>query len=226
MIVRARSQPADLETLLGQYWSPVYAFLRRKGHRPDDAADLTQGFLSEVVLDRDLIGRADPGRGRFRAYLIAALKRFVIDEHRRQRGRDGTRPATFLPDDPSALEAAEPSEADDPMRAFDRQWATAVLNNALVRVEEVCRSDGMERQWRAFDLRVLRPLKQGCAPAPMEEMLEMLGESQPQVVYSMIQTIKRRLQRQMREVVADTVEGDDQIEAELAELRRFLGQVG
>ncbi|UCD75614.1 MAG: sigma-70 family RNA polymerase sigma factor [Phycisphaerales bacterium] len=226
LIVRARSDPADLETLLGQYWSPVYAYLRRKGNRPEDAADLTQSFLSEVVLDRDLIGRADPDRGRFRAFLIAALKRFVIDEYRRERGREGKRAAILVPKDPAQLKSAEPSEEDDPGRAFDRQWAAAVLNNALERVEAACRDDGMTRQWESFELRVLRPLQRDCEPAPIQEVLERLGEREPQVIYSMIQTIKRKLQRELREVVAETVETEEEVEQELAELRRFLGEVG
>ena len=85
LIVRARASRADLQELLSVYWSPVYAYLRRRGHDPHDAADLTQGFLSEVVLDRGFVERADPARGRFRSFLLSALRKFVIDEHRRVR---------------------------------------------------------------------------------------------------------------------------------------------
>src|SRR5512136_3003846 len=60
--------------LLERYWKPVYCYLRRKGYKNEDAKDLTQGFLHEVVLDRQLIQRADPAKGRFRSFLLHALK--------------------------------------------------------------------------------------------------------------------------------------------------------
>ena len=103
LIVRARASRADLQELLSVYWSPVYAYLRRSGVDPHDAADLTQGFLSEVVLDRGFVERADPERGRFRSFLLSALSKFVIDEHRRVSGRYGTRPKMLIPSDPEAL---------------------------------------------------------------------------------------------------------------------------
>lgn len=218
----ARDSQTDLGLLLGQYWSPVYAFLRRSGHRPADAEDLTQAFLAKVVLDRNLINQADPARGRFRSFLISALKNFVIDEFRSVHGRSGKRLPTFVPDDRRALEAAEPCDADDPARAFDRQWATAVLNNALHRVEAACREGGMDRHWFAFDSRVLRPAQHDCEPMPMDELRKHLGVTEPQEIYSMIQTVKRKLDRTLREVVAETVTDQRQVQAELAELREFL----
>ena len=73
LIVHARASQGDLEELLGRYWSPVYAFLRRSGHRAEEAEDITPAFLSYVLLKRDLIGRADPQRGRFRSLSAGSL---------------------------------------------------------------------------------------------------------------------------------------------------------
>ncbi|MHC5113184.1 MAG: RNA polymerase sigma factor [Planctomycetota bacterium] len=226
LIGDARDNRSDLEMLLTQYWSPVYAFLRRSGERPADAEDLTQAFLAKVVLDRKLISQADPSRGRFRTYLISALKNFVIDEFRHVHGRDGKRVPTLIPDDRRAFEAAEPSEGDDPAHAFDRQWATAVLNEALRRVETACRESDMERQWTAFDARVLRPARHDCEPTPIEELLVRLGVKDAQEIYSMIQTIKRKLDRELRAVVAETVADTEEISRELRDLRKFLAITG
>jgi RNA polymerase sigma-70 factor (ECF subfamily) len=63
--------------LLKQYWKPVYCYLRCKGHENEQAKDLTQGFSHEVVLNRDLVGRADQSRGRFRSFLLHALKQYA-----------------------------------------------------------------------------------------------------------------------------------------------------
>jgi RNA polymerase sigma-70 factor (ECF subfamily) len=218
----ARDNRADLERLLGQYWSPVYAFLRRSGQSVADAEDLTQAFLSKVVLERHLIDQADRNRGRFRSFIMSSLSRFVIDEYRHRRGRDGRRAQTFVPDDPNALAAAEPSEADEPAGAFHRQWATAVLDRALTSVEASCRREGLERPWTAFEARVLRPAQQNCDPIPIEELIEQLGAAGPQEIYSMLQTVKRKLQRELKAVVGETVDDPAEVDAEIDELREFL----
>ena len=225
LIARARHSPGDLETLLARYWSPVYAYLRRHGQTPEDAADLTQAFLADVVLDRDLVSRADPDAGRFRSFLITSLKRFVIDQHRHARGRDASSPrrrATFVPDDPDLLNAAEPDHTDDPGRAFDRQWAATVLDTALQRVHADCQQNGMARQWSAFEARVMRPITHDCNPLPIDNLVDSLSAAGPQEIYSMLQTIKRKLQRELREVVAETVAEPEDVDRELADLRRFL----
>ena len=118
LVRRAESSPEHLEALLAAYWSPAYAYLRRKGHQPADANDLTQGFLTKIIEKRDLIMKADPDRGRFRTYLLSSLNNFVVDTIREETGRNGTRPRC-VPDDPKQFEDAEPREQDDPTRAFD-----------------------------------------------------------------------------------------------------------
>ncbi len=225
LIARARSSRGDLETLLDRYWSPVYAFLRRSGRDPHDAADVTQAFLSDIVMGRDLIGRADSARGRFRSFLITALKRFEIDEFRKEHGRNAAgkrRAVVFGPQDPDSADLAEPRSTDDPTSAFDRQWATTVLNTALGNVEQDCRDDGMHSQWEAFEARVLRPVRDNCQQTPIEDVVDSLGVKDQQKVYSMVQTVKRKIQRELREVVAETVQEPEEVELELRELGEFL----
>jgi RNA polymerase sigma-70 factor (ECF subfamily) len=222
LVVQARSSREDLERLLGLYWSPVYAYLRRRGQRPQDAADLSQGFLIDVVLKRDLIGQADPERGRFRSFLLAALKNYVIDEHRREAGRDGERPTAFVPEDPAALEAAEPSEADDPTRAFDRQWAATILGVVLERLREACEREGLGGHWAVFEGRILRPVRHGCEPVPVEDLVRSVGAHDRDDIYSMQNSVKRKFRAVLREVVAETVDNPAELDAELAEVRNLL----
>src|SRR6266481_6204561 len=68
-----------LEELCRTYWHPVYAFVRRQGHSPDDALDLTQGFFARF-LERKQIKLADPDRGRLRSFLLSSLKNFIVNE--------------------------------------------------------------------------------------------------------------------------------------------------
>lgn len=222
MIAKAQSSPADFEELLVKYWSPVYASLRRKGKNRDDAADLTQAFLADVVIGRDLISKARPERGRFRSFLMTALKNYEIDTIRRERGRNGKRVRVFLPDDPELLAAAEPSDADDPTRAFDRQWATAVVEEALVRMEKFCRDDGMHPHWRVFEARIISPTLHGCEPASIEKLTAQLGARDGVEISSLLHTAKRKFRSILREVIGETLQDPADLELEFAELRKFL----
>src|SRR6185295_8805317 len=75
-----------LATLCETYWYPLYGFLRGRGHSAEDAQDLTQAFFARV-LEKDTIGHADPARGRFRSFLLTALKNFAANEHDREFAR-------------------------------------------------------------------------------------------------------------------------------------------
>jgi len=220
--VRAQSSREGLEQLLGVYWSPVYAYLRRKGKCREDASDITQAFLADVVVKRDLIGKADPDRGRFRAFLQAALKRFVIDKYREEFGRGGQRSPVLVPQDGASLAAAEPIASDDPTRAFDRQWATTVLEITVGRLDAACTREGLDRHWKVFEQRLLGPVRNGCEPTPFDGLVELVGASDREEIYSMLHTIKRKFRAMLREVVAETLEDQAELDKELASLRVFL----
>lgn len=221
LIVRSRSSAGDLEQLLQVYWAPIYAYLRRSGQDREGAADLTQAFMADVVLDRKLIDRADPARGRFRSFLVAALNRFVVDAHRHEHGRSGRR-AAMITCAPDELAALEPSGEDDPARAFDRQWAATVLSLAVDRLREQCQSDGLAEHWRMFEGRVLTPALHGGLPASLDALASAASGRSAEDVSSMVNTVKRKFRSVLREVVAETVEDDAAVDDELRELQRHL----
>ena len=82
VVAAGQNQSDALETLCQSYWFPVYAFVRRRTQDEHQAQDLTQGFFTQL-LARSTIGAADPDRGKFRAYLLTACKRFLVNEHER-----------------------------------------------------------------------------------------------------------------------------------------------
>lgn len=223
MVNRAATSPADLECLLAEYWSPVYAYLRRKGQSSDDAADLAQSFLARIATDPKLLEHADPQRGRFRSYLLRALNNFVIDEYRKDVRRPDRAATAFVPEDRDALTRAEPNEDDDPSTAFHRQWVRATLDRSLRAVELECRQTGMVRQWTAFDERVLRPALYGAEPARFDDLKTRLNVNDRQELYSMLQTVKRKLDRSLRAAVAETVHDRAEVERDLAALRDLMG---
>jgi DNA-directed RNA polymerase specialized sigma24 family protein len=219
-IARVQRAEDDLGRLLQDYWNPIYAYLRRSGQDTHAAAELTQAFITDVMIGRKLVERADPRRGRFRSYILNALRNFLVDAHRRAERR--ARESDGLDLDAIPVEA-EPHEGWAPDEAFDRHWAAVIVGRALEIVERSCHEDGMETHWSAFEQRILVPVRTGSSPPTVGEVARRLGESEPSRVSSMIQVVKRRFRRAFREVVAETVETPDELETEITELRRYLG---
>src|ERR1041384_6092083 len=124
-----------LVSLCENYWYPLYAYLRRRGYPSDLAQDLTQEFFIRVLEGRYL-NRAEPEKGRFRAFLLTSLKFFVADEEDRQRAhkRGG---GLLLPLEFASGEARyqrEPAHDETPERIFERRWAFTVLDRVLERL--------------------------------------------------------------------------------------------
>src|SRR5678815_830875 len=124
-----------LESLCRTYWYPLYAFVRRSGHGPHDAEDLVQSFF-EQCLSRNYLGAADQSKGRFRSFLLVALKRFLANEWDRARTlkRGGGAPPISLDaltaEQRYALEPADQLSAD---RLYERRWALTLLDKVLSR---------------------------------------------------------------------------------------------
>lgn len=224
LIANARSSDEEMGRLLSVYWRPVYAYLRRKGRSVEDAMDLTQGFITTVVLERDLIGKADRDRGRFRSFLLFSLDRFVIDQHRLVAGRDGAHPKIELPTDAEAIVRAEPTEYGEPADAFARQWATTVMEVTMERLEDDCKRNGRGTHWRVFEAQEVNPALHGSSPLPADELARRVGVGSRDDVYNMLHTMKRRFRRMLREVVAETVDDPADVDDELAAVIGYLAR--
>ncbi|GEM_PF-594334 len=227
MVFSARGDHRALEQLLRHYWSPVYAFIRRQGYGSHDASDLTQEFLARVVIGRDLIGKADPARGRFRSFIKQSLRNFLIDQHRTGRhskGRHGTeRTATVSIAGQDGKVIFEPPFSDDISREFDREWAATIVQLTLVRLEEAARREDMLLHWQAFQINILGPALRRTEALDLATLGKQLGVHDATKLSNMLQTMKRRFRRVLREVVAETVATPEEVEQELADLRGYMG---
>jgi RNA polymerase sigma factor (sigma-70 family) len=221
MVIAATSDSKVLQNLLHAYWGPIYAYIRRTGASKDEAADLAQEFVAQIVLERKLIERADPERGRFRTFLKSALRNFLIDQHRRStaRGRSPPKPPlTGL-----TLEELEPSQNDEPASAFDRQWAATILSLALQRTEHSCLSAGQHIHWAAFKAAIIDPALGHSTQPSLQEVAQRLNIDDAEHASSMVQTVRRKFKRALREVVEDTLHDPTLADDELSDLKRFLG---
>jgi RNA polymerase sigma-70 factor (ECF subfamily) len=126
------------------YWYPIYAYVRRKGYDVPDAQDLTQEFFTRL-LSRNYLNVADRNRGKFRSFLLGALEHFLAREWKKAHAlKRGGGDSLFSLDELDAENRylTEPRQDLTPEQILDRRWGMTVLDNAMARLEEECRSSG------------------------------------------------------------------------------------
>ena len=225
MVLRAGREPgpesaAALEQLCQVYWFPIYAYVRRHEADPENAKDFTQDFFARLV-GQNLVGQADPQRGKFRAYVLTLLKHFLSNQWERERAqkRGGGKAPISLDALPAEERyAIEPTESFTPDQAFDRKWAEATL----VRVQEQLRRDyeaaGMGARYQRLKVYLLH----GHAPDSYAQTAAELGLSEA-VVKSAIFTLRRRFAELFRHEIAQTVNSPEEVEEEIRHLLAALG---
>ncbi len=140
---------AALETLCRTYYYPLYAFVRRHGHQPADAEDLTQEFFSRFVA-RDYLASVNPQKGRFRSFLLACLKHFLSVARTREGAMKRGGRQTFVPLDDPGVEGrylAEPPSERPVEVIFDCGWATTLMEQALAGVRTEFEREGKREQF-------------------------------------------------------------------------------
>lgn len=208
-----------LETLCRAYWYPLYAYVRRRGHAAADAQDLVQGFFARFLEKRD-VADADRERGRFRAFLLGALKHYLANEHDRasadKRG-GGRAPLSLELGSAEGRFAVEPADDATPELAFDRHWASVLMERALERVrDDYLRSDRLE----LFE-RVARCLT-GDREAPYARLAAELDLSEGAFKVA-VHRARKRFREALRAEIADTLSDPGEVEAELSDLFAALG---
>jgi DNA-directed RNA polymerase specialized sigma24 family protein len=212
---------AALQTLCRAYWFPLYAYVRRQGHRPDEAQDLTQSFFLSLLERNDLAG-IDPGKGRFRSFLLAGLKHFLCNEWDRERARKRGGGRQILSLDFETAESRlslEPADHQTPYALYERQWALTLLD----RVRQSLRSEQApgEAPDRFDALQVY--LTGSPAAPPYAQTADRLGMSEAAVKMA-VHRLRRRFQQRLRQEVAQTLacdaDVDDEIRSLVAALQR------
>jgi RNA polymerase sigma-70 factor (ECF subfamily) len=205
---------AALEKLCRSYWYPLYVFVRRQGKTDEEAKDLTQAFFARL-LERNYVRQADRERGRFRSFLIGALKHFLSDEWDKARAgkRGGGIPALSL-DDAAADEryALEPADDATPDKLFDRRWALTTLEEATRRLRQEYHEDG---RGELFDL--VQTALAGADGVTYADLACRMGMSE-NTLKSHVHRLKARNREILRAVIAETVVTPGQVDQELRDL--------
>ncbi|MCC7373750.1 MAG: sigma-70 family RNA polymerase sigma factor [Verrucomicrobiales bacterium] len=208
-----------LEQLCSTYWLPVYGYLRRHGHGPHESEDLTQSFFASL-LETDFLDRADPARGRFRSFLIGALRHFLSSHFERVNALKRGGGAQFV--DWSTFDAekecarAFPAQAD-PAQAYEVAWAYALMNRALARLEEEYAAAGRGPQFST-----LKPFL-GRTPTRGDyvRVAEILGTTRTTVAV-WAHRLGQRYAELVKLEVAATVGSADEVNDELRHLVAML----
>jgi RNA polymerase sigma factor (sigma-70 family) len=220
-VVRAAADPASpdaehaLATLCRTYWYPLYAYLRRLGHSREDARDLTQAFFVKLLEERT-IAVADPARGKFRSFLLTALKHFVAN-HGRQ-ARAGKRGSGRAPTSVDFLDFEhaegrydqELAHTATPEEVFERRWAFTLLEQLV---------DALGREYREAGHAELFAHLKGVLGGDAQtvsyrEIASALGMTEGAVkvaVHRLRRRCRELLLAEIEQTVADPADADDEL---------------
>ena len=203
-----------LEELCRAYWYPLYAFVRYRGYSADDAQDLTQSFFARII-ETGGFASAVPGRGRFRSYLLGAMKHYLANEwHRAQTQKRGGQVRFIEWDalDPEARYAGTSKRSDDPEHLFDREWALETIDGALQALR-----DEMARAGKGEQFDALKGSLTGEEESPREEIAARLRMKEGAVKVA-VHRLRQRYRKLLRAAIAETVSN----EADLDDEMRYL----
>jgi RNA polymerase sigma factor (sigma-70 family) len=221
---RAPGAPQAFAELCGRYWSPLYAFVRRRGRSPEDSQDLVQGFFGHLISSRGL-ATVDRSKGRFRSFLLASFQNFVAADTRRARAeKRGGRVELIRLDweDAEAHLSLEPEERLTPETIYDAQWALLLLRRAVERLQQEQAAMGKAEAFRTLKC-FLGGEVDSHSPVTYEEAARALGVGVPNVT-SLIHRLRQRQTQLVRDEVERTVLDPAEVEAELHGLCEALVQ--
>lgn len=209
-----RSEDA-LEHLCRTYWPPVYSYLRRQGHSVHESQDLTQGFFARF-LEKNYLQNVQPAKGKFRSYLLGAVKHFVSNERDRAQAkkRGGGQPILSLDFERAEGQyGIEPSDSTTAEKIFDRCWALALLDRVLSRLQEENEARGKAKTFEHLKVFITK----GTSTESYQDVAEKL-----ETTTGAVKVAAHRLRHRYREILKEEVSGTVENEAEIDEELRYL----
>jgi RNA polymerase sigma-70 factor (ECF subfamily) len=201
-----------LETLCGNYWYPLYAYVRRQGHNAHDAQDLTQAFFARL-LEKNYLADVQREKGRFRSFLLASLKHFLANEWDREQAlkRGGGKRLMALDEDSAEsrykLEPKDDLSAD---KIYERRWALTLLDQVLAKLRAEFEKDGKLEQFETLK----QYLSAGRTSVSYAQAADRLGMNEGAIKVA-VHRLRKRYRELLRAEIAQTVATASEIEAEI-----------
>lgn len=207
-----------LTHLCETYWYPLYAFVRARGHSQDEASDLVQGFLADLI-ERGSLGTVSPERGRFRAFLLASMKHYLANQRARAGATKRGGGQSLLPLEFDLAEQRyqhEPVDTVSPETLYERAWASAVIDTVLRRIQTEWSARGKDAEFQR-----LRDTLTGDAPSEGYAAIAAdLGTTESALRVA-AHRLRRRFLAELRAEVADLSSAED-VDEELRYLVQAL----
>lgn len=200
---------AALGGLFETYWAPLYRYVRRLGRSAVDAEDLVQGFFAHVM-ENDGLRLADRERGRFRAFLLGALKHYMANDWRRAHRQKRGGFAQHLSIEWRSAETGlgiDPADPSGPDLLYDRDWAMALLDKVL---DDMTREERDFAEWKPF-------LEISGDRLPYAEIAARFGLSEGAARVA-VHRLRKRYRQRLRDEIARTLVGEAQVEEEMRAL--------
>lgn len=210
-----------LETLCQTYWYPLYAYMRRQGHSLHDAQDLTQEFFARL-LEKDYLRSVAREKGRFRTFLLVALKRFLANEWDRTRAHKRGGGQVHLSLDTSSAERSFQADSAvelSPDKIYDRRWALTLLDQTLARLRGEFAQAGKSADFERLKICLTAERGSICYP----DLANGMGLSEAALRVT-VHRLRRRFRELFREEIAHTVADPSQIDEEVRYLLTVLGE--
>lgn len=204
-----------LASLCGNYWYPLYAFVRRQGYGSEEAKDLTQEFFTRL-LEKNYVGDADRERGKFRSFLLTSLKHFLSNQRDRVRARKRGGGRTLLSLEFESAEQKfrmEPADTETPERLFERRWALTLLDRVLTRLDKEYTEHGNEAVFQR--LKELLTREKGATP--YRQVAEEFDMSEGAVKVA-VHRLRKRYRSILEDEISQTVSSAAELEDEMQQL--------
>jgi DNA-directed RNA polymerase specialized sigma24 family protein len=211
---------AALERLCRAYWYPLYAYVRRRGYQPSDAEDLTQEFFAQLLAG-DYLARADPAKGKFRAFLLSGINHLLSherDKAKRLKRGGGAKSISLDQADAEGRYRLEPADTLTPERVFERTWVATLLGAAARRLRDEYVAAGrgeLHDQLSGFRL-------DASGQPAYAEVAARIGQT-ASAVKSAIWRLRQRHQELVREEIAQTVGDVAEVDGEIRYLLQVIG---
>ncbi len=222
LAARGADSPAAREALgrlCQTYWYPLYAFVRRQGYTPEEAEDYTQAFF-ERFLAKDYLAQVERPKGRFRTFLLVALKHFLSQERKRERAQKRGGGETIIHLDALTAEERyrlEPADTGTPDSRFDRDWALTIFQHAIDALREEYAADGKTEVFEYLKAQ----LPGSAGGLPQAEIGRRLGKTE-KAVKAEASRFRARFRHFVRAEIQHTVAGVPDIDDELRYLSTVL----
>ena len=218
--ISPQDREATFTALCTRYWYPLYAFLRKRGHSSADAQDLTQGFFA-YLLSGERIANLDPAKGRFRSYLLGAMKHYLSDRRKFDQAekRGGGKVPLSIETDLAENRFQQALSHDvSPETLFDREWASMVLNDTASQLEREFTEQGKANVFAEVGDYLFEKPPKGI----YGEIAERLGMNEPNV-RAIVSRMRKRYKAILRERIYATVDDEAKVDDEIQQLMSTFG---